>query len=250
MQKLALLAAVAALPLAAPSALAQQPGDYNWNGSYIGANLGQGDNADFELDAALEVDPGTAFFPGALAGGTFPTMRTFDGDGLVGGIQAGHNWQSGMFVFGGELDVQLSEISSAISIANAPGGAADNPDGFTDLNFEVDYFATARGRAGVAFDRILLYATGGVAHGRVDFDRNYRVAGAEVSDSASSNQTGWTYGAGLEWGMNEYWTLRGEYSRVDLGSDSFDTSYSDGTIGRATIDTQFDVIRAGVNFRF
>ena len=90
MQKLALLAAVAALPLAAPSALAQQPGDYNWNGSYIGANLGQGDNADFELDAALEVDPGTAFFPGALAGGTFPTMRTFDGDGLVGGIQAGH----------------------------------------------------------------------------------------------------------------------------------------------------------------
>ncbi len=250
MQKLALLAAVAALPLAAPSAFAQPAGDYNWNGSYIGVNLGQGNNADFDLDAELDVASGSTFFPAALAGGTFPTMRSFDGDGWVGGIQAGANWHTGMFVLGGEVDVQLSDISSSISIPNAPGGATSNPDGFTDLNFEVDYFATARLRAGVALDRFLIYATGGGAYGRVDFDRNYRVGTAEITDSTTSDQFGWTYGAGVEWGMTDFWTLRAEYSRVDLGSDSFDTSYSDGTIGRASIDTQFDVIRAGVNFRF
>ncbi|WP_429912909.1 outer membrane protein [Glycocaulis sp.] len=250
MRKLALLAAAAALPVIAPSALAQYAGDYNWTGSYVGVNLGQGRNAEFDLDAALEIDAGSAFFPGALAGGTFPTMRTFDGDGWVGGIQAGANWQTGMFVLGGEVDVQLSDISSNTSIPNAPGGAADNPDGFTDLNFEVDYFATARLRGGVAFDRFLIYATGGGAYGRVDFDRNYRVGAAEITDSESSNQFGWTYGAGVEWGVTDFWTLRAEYSRVDLGSSNFDTSYDDGTIGRATIDTQFDVIRAGANFRF
>lgn len=249
MRTLAFVAAVAALPVITPAVSAQMY-DYDWTGPYIGVNLGEGRDAEFDLDAALEVDAGSTFFPAPIAGGTFPTMSTFGGDGWVGGIRAGYNWQAGMFVLGGELDVQLSDVGSSTSIPNAPGGAADNPDGFTDLNFEVDYFATARARAGVAFDRILVYATGGVAYARVDFDRNYRVGTAEETASASADQTGWTYGAGTEWGMTDFWTLRAEYSRIDLGSSSFDTSYSDGTIGRATIDTQFDVIRAGVNFRF
>lgn len=249
MRKLVLLAAIAAFPVITPSVAAQWY-DYDWTGGYIGVNAGQGQNAEFDLDASLEVAPGSPFFPGPVAGGTFPTARSFDGDGWIGGIQTGYNWQGGMLVLGGELDVQISDINSSISIPNAPGGATSNPDGFTDLNFEVDYFATARARAGVALDRFLLYATGGAAYGRVDFDRNYRVGAAEETASTSSDQFGWTYGAGVEWGMNEFWTLRGEYSRVDLRSDSFDTSYSDGTIGRTTIDTQFDVIRAGVNFRF
>lgn len=248
MRKLVLLAAVAALPLSAAAAKAQV--DYDWSGPYIGVNIGQGRDAEFDLDAVLEVDAGTSFFPGAIAGGTFPTMRAFDGDGMIGGIQAGLNMQTGMFVFGGELDVQLSDISSSISIPGAPGGAADNPDGFTDLNFEVDYFATARGRAGIALDRFLVYATGGYAYGRVDFDRNYRVGTAEITDSASANRHGWTYGAGAEYALGDFWTIRAEYLKVDLGSDQFDTSYSDGTIGRATIDTEFDVIRAGINLRF
>lgn len=249
MRSLAFIAAIAALPVLTPAVSAQQY-DYDWTGPYLGVNLGQGRNARFDLDAALEVDPNSTFFPAGVAGGTFPTARAFDGDGWVGGIQGGYNWQAGMFVLGGELDVQLSDVSSSISIPNAPGGATANPDGFTDLNFEVDYFATARARAGVALDRVLLYATGGVAYGRVDFDRNYRVGAAEMTDSASADRTGWTYGAGAEWGMTEFWSLRAEYARVDLGSSGFDTSYDDGTIGRAAIDTRFDVIRAGVNVRF
>lgn len=248
MRKLVLLAAVAALPLSAAAAKAQV--DYDWSGPYVGVNIGQGRDAEFDLDAALEIDPGTTFFPGALAGGTFPTMRSFDGDGLIGGVQAGYNMQAGMFVFGGELDVQLSDVSSSISIPGAPGGAANNPDGFTDLNFEIDYFATARARAGIALDRFLVYATGGYAYGRVDFDRNYRVGTAEITDSASANRNGWTYGAGAEYALGDFWTIRAEYLKVDLGSDRFDTAYSDGTIGRATIDTEFDVIRAGINLRF
>lgn len=248
MRKLAILAAVAALPLSAAAAKAQV--DYDWSGPYIGVNIGQGRDADFDLDASLEVDGGTTFFPGAIAGGTFPTTRSFDGDGLVGGVQVGFNMQAGMFVFGGELDAQLSDISSSISIPGAPGGTTDNPDGFTDLNFEVDYFATARGRAGIALDRFLVYATGGYAYGRVDFDRNYRVGTAELTESASANRHGWTYGAGIEYGLFDFWTIRAEYLKVDLGSGGFDTAYSDGTIGRATIDTEFDVIRAGINLRF
>ncbi len=248
MRKLALLAAAAALPLSAAAANAQA--DYDWTGPYIGVNLGQGREADFDLDAELEIDPGSTFFPAAIVGGTFPTARRFSGDGMIGGVQAGFNTQAGMFVLGGELDVQLSDISSSIAIPGAPGGAADNPDGFTDLRFEVDYFATARARAGVALDRFLIYATGGYAYGRVDFDRNYRVGGAEITDSASANRHGFTYGAGAEYALGDFWSVRAEYLKVDLGRDNFDTSYSDGTIGRASINTEFDVIRAGINLRF
>lgn len=246
MKKLAILAATAAMcvPAAANAQI------YDWNGIYAGVNVGQGTEADFDLGAVLEVSPGTEFFPAPLAGGTFPTNRTFSGDGTVGGVQGGYNWQYGSFVLGGEVDLQTSDISSSISIPNAPGGAANNPDGFTDLSFGVDYFATARARAGIAFDRLLVYGTGGAAYGKVEFDRNYRVGAAEIRDSASSNRTGWVYGAGAEFALTDRISIRGEYSKVDLGSGSFDTAYTDGTIGRATIDTEFDLIRGGVNFRF
>lgn len=246
MNKLVISAAVVAFGF--PAAANAQAHD--WSGWYAGVNAGEGQEADFDLGAVLEIDPATDFFPAPLAGGDFPTNRTFSGDGFVGGVQAGYNVQNGPFVLGGEVDLQKSDIGSTISIANAPGGAVNNPDGFTDLDFGVDYFATARARAGYAFDRLLVYGTGGVAHGKVEFDRNYRVGAGEVRDSASANRTGWIYGAGAEFALTDNLSLRGEYSKVDLGSDSFDTSYSDGTIGRATIDTTFDVLRAGVNFSF
>lgn len=246
MKKLVFCAAVAALGVTG----AAQAQAHDWGGWYAGVNAGEGSEADFALDAALDVDAATTFFPAPLAGRTFPTTRTFSGDGFVGGVQGGYNVQSGPLVFGGEVDLQTSDVGSAISIPNAPGGAAGNPTGFTDLEFGVEHFATARARAGYAFDRLLVYGTGGVAYGKVEFDRNYRVGAGEVRDSASSNKTGWIYGAGAEFALTDRISVRGEYSKIDLGSDSFNTSYSDGTIGRAEIDTQFDVLRAGVNFAF
>lgn len=246
MNKTIVVAAVAALFL--PAAAHAQTHD--WSGWYAGVNAGQGQEADFDLGASLLVSPTTTFFPAPLAGGTFNTARTFSGDGTVYGAQGGYNWQSGMFVLGGEVDLQKSDISSSISIAGAPGGAANNPTGFTDLNFEVEHFATARARAGLAFDRVLVYGTGGVAYGKVNFDRNYRVGGGIVRDSADANQTGSIYGAGAEFALTDRISLGGEYMKVDLSDDDFDTSYSDGTVGLATIDTQFELVRARVNWSF
>jgi len=246
MKKLVLTAALVALSVPA----AAQAQTVDWTGLYAGVNAGQGRDAKFDLDAVLEISPGTTFFPTPLAGGNFPTQRSFGGDGFVGGVQGGYSLQSGWFVFGGEVDLQTSDIGSSISIPNAPGGAANNPDGFTDLSFGVDHFGTARVRGGAALDRFLVYGTTGLAYGKVNFDRNYRVGAAEIQDRATSNRTGWTYGAGAEYALTDRISLRGEYSRVDLGSGSFDTAYSDGTIGRASIDTEFDVVRAGMNLRF
>lgn len=246
MRKLVYAAAIAAI--AFPAAAEAQTGD--WDGFYAGVTAGQGREATFDLDAVLEVAPGTDFFPAPLAGGDFPTQRSFGGDGFVGGVFGGWNIQSGWLVLGGELDIQTSDVGSSISIPNAPGGAENNPDGFTDLSFGVDHYGTARARAGYAMDRLLVYGTGGVAYGKVNFDRNYRVGAAEIRERASSNRTGWTLGAGAEFAVTDRIAVRGEYSRVDLGSGRFDTAYEDGTIGRASIDTEFDVVRGGVSLRF
>ena len=243
MKKHIVLAAVAVLGLPVTAHAQTQ----DWSGWYAGANIGQGDKADFDLDASLLVSPTTTFFPAPLAGGTFNTARTFSGDGTVGGIQGGYNYQQGSFVFGGEADLQLSDVGTSISIPNAPGGAVNNPTGFTDLAFGVDYYSTIRGRAGLAIGRFLPYATAGVAIGKVEFDRNYRVGTGEVTDSASSTRTGTTYGAGVDFAISDRLSVGAEYTKIDLGSDDFDTAYSDGTVGLATIDTQFDVMKARVN---
>ena len=48
-----------------------------------------------------------------------------------------------------------------------------------------DWFGTVRARAGVAFDRVLVYATGGLAY--------------------TDDNTGWVVGGGVEWALPVNW---------------------------------------------
>ena len=48
-----------------------------------------------------------------------------------------------------------------------------------------DWFGTVRARAGVAFDRVLIYATGGLAY--------------------TDDNTGWVAGGGVEWALPVNW---------------------------------------------
>ena len=40
--------------------------------------------------------------------------------GVVGGVQAGYNWQFGQFVFGGETDLQVSDADDRSRRGNSP----------------------------------------------------------------------------------------------------------------------------------
>ncbi len=73
-------------------------------------------------------------------------------------------------VVGIEADAQYADFGrqrNRFAAATVPGGAIVpgtlifNPNGLTGL----DYFGTVRGRLGYAFDRTLVYATGGFAYG-------------------------------------------------------------------------------------
>src|SRR5260370_4490559 len=110
----------------APPVVAAQA--YNWSGFYVGIN-GGGDWGTSNWDSA-----GSINMSGGIIGGT-----------------AGVNWQTGHAVFGLEGGVDWSNLKGTAATAPCPAGCTTSND----------WLATARGRAGYAFDRFLPYVTGG-----------------------------------------------------------------------------------------
>ena len=147
------------------------------------------------------------------------TNTLINPSGIAGGGQFGYNWQSGQFVFGGETDLQFS-------------GADDT---FAPFKFSNPWFGTLRGRAGVAFNNVLLYATLGLAYG----DLKAQSAGLDETRT----EVGWTGGVGLEYGFAPNWSARVEYLYLDLGSRGFTLTGTDNGL-------QANLLRVGINYHF
>jgi outer membrane immunogenic protein len=139
--------------------------------------------------------------------------------GVAGGLQAGYNWQTGQFVLGAEADIQLS--------------AAD--DTFAPWKFSNPWFGTVRGRAGVVFNNVLIYGTGGLAYGGLE--------GSSFGLSESKTHLGWTVGGGVEFGIAPNWSAKVEYLYLDLA----DRGYS---ITGVNNGLESSLLRLGLNYRF
>jgi outer membrane immunogenic protein len=150
---------------------------------------------------------------------------------LAGGT-VGYNWQSGAIVYGLEADWDWSNAKD--SVVCAPG-----------VNCEISssWLATFRGRVGYAFDRWLPYVTAGGAYGNVK--ASTIAAGGATLASSSSNQLGWTIGAGIEYAFMGNWSAKLEYLYVDLGSFN-------AAVAPAVNNVSFteNVVRAGLNYKF
>ena len=187
-------------------------------------------------------------------------------DGFLGGVQAGFNWQltpgSGL-VLGVEADIQWADfgggrtsvfggdnfgnavpagfavgvpnVGIAPVVAGAPGNVAFFHHGHGLGRGGSDWFGTARVRVGWAFDRMLVYATGGLAFtedntknhfgfggltsgaqitGPFYVGPNSASFGATVSNSGGhfgrrgSDDFGWALGGGVEWAFTNNLTLK------------------------------------------
>ncbi len=190
----------------APVAPAYVPPAFTWTGFYVGVNAGYSFGR-FTQDGRLFNDP----------------------DGFSGGGQIGYNQQFGQFVAGLEADFQGADLKA--------GGGAFLPVG---SSAQVDYFGTVRGRLGVAFDRALIYATGGYAF----VNAKVSIPGV-VSDDNIHN--GYALGAGIEYALTNNLTLRGEYMYIDVEKKTF-SSFAGAPVARAGAD--FSTVRAAVNYKF
>ena len=229
MRKILLMAAAVALSMgsAAAADLPARPAykapavvpSPGWTGFYLGGNVGYG-----WTDSSGDI---------AFGGATGPI--TAHSDGVLGGFQAGYNWQTGPFVFGVEADIQASGAKG--NVTATAGGVTLNATG------KEPWFATFRGRLGYDINRTMLYVTGGGLYGEGKLDGTLSTTGA-----FSSTADFWTYvvGAGVETMFLPNWSAKLEYLYagtpttvpVPPGTSSL-TGSSDGNI-----------VRAGINYHF
>jgi outer membrane immunogenic protein len=189
----------------------------------------------------------SGFYAGLNAGYAFGDAHTalpFNGpavtsayDGFIGGGQIGFNWQTGAAVFGLEADIQYADVKGSEILPATTVSAANT----------LDWFGTARARAGYAFGSVLPYVTGGFAFGRNAYQFTDITTGNGAGGTAT--HTGWTVGGGVEFAVREAWSVKLEYLHVDLGEQ--DTIRGVPFANEVTpISLKFDLVRAGVNYRF
>lgn len=164
-----------------------------WKGLYVGGHFGYGG--------------------GGLGQGTHPVLAQAvflpsTITGLLGGYQAGYNFQlPNKVVLGVETDVAFTGPEDKSATGQPP------------FNTRLDYLATARGRLGYVIDhRLLPFVTGGLAWAQTDVMMNL----PNDTSSRSATHVGWTMGAGVEFALGGPWTGKAEFDFARLG----DVTYS------------------------
>src|SRR4051794_961869 len=277
---------------------------------------------------ALFVDtaPGVVAPVTAAPFSAIPATGGFGGngnrDGFVGGAQVGFNYQftpgSG-FVVGVEADIQWmggNDGNKNNGFFGGNGGLfAANPvapfatpgfgivavpptganvalfsrGGFGNGN-DNDWFGTARVRVGYAFDRVLVYATGGIAftdggnnnRGFGGFTNGaqlpaafYVSPGAALTGSfvgngggifkSNSNDTGWVLGAGVEYAWTNNLTVKLEGLWIGTDNNNNNNFFGNGIVGVSNTgaairgntggfggnnDADIFIARVGINYKF
>jgi outer membrane immunogenic protein len=243
---------------------------YNWTGFYIGGNVGYGwgrARTDGDLSGTQNVSTFRTASNTLLTSVTTPLAGSpligrSDVDGFVGGGQAGYNWQQGNWLYGLEADIQGSDqrgSGNVCTIAGCPAGST-----IFAANYKLDWFGTVRGRIGfLPTQRLLLYATGGLAYGHVAANA------PAIPLSWGSVRAGWTVGAGAEAAIDDHWSVKLEYLYMDLGNIGSGTG--GGTTATNALNTPLpgentvttiattgtfrtrftdNIVRVGLNYRF
>jgi outer membrane immunogenic protein len=189
---------------------------YSWTGIYLGGNLGGG----WVNKCWTNL-------------GTLSTLSQDEGcgtiSGFLGGGQIGGNYQVGSLVFGIEGSGDWSNIKGDHTSTFFPGDT---------LSATVDGTAMVTGRIGYAADALLFYGKGGAAWAH---DKYSESTGGVSFGSATEWRTGWTAGAGIEWGFVPSWSLAFEYDYLGLGTKSV------GLVGPSGNVANFENIQQNIN---
>jgi opacity protein-like surface antigen len=200
-------------------------GSTNWTGIYVGVNGGY--------------TFGGSGWTDSVTGGSSGSFGT---TGLAFGGTLGANYQIGALVLGLEADgdwANAKGFGTFTASSLCAGGCLTGND----------WLGTARARVGYAFDRFLVYGTGGAAFGNVK--ANY-----SNDPTTSSTEAGWIAGAGVEVAVTRNWTAKAEYLLVDLANGSCTTNCAiqdpsaPPTIPNIAVKFNESIVRLGVNYKF
>ncbi len=224
----ALAADLRAAPIRGPAPYVVAP--FSWSGCYIGV---QGGGA-----------WGSSRHINEVAGVRTNITDRYDVDGALVGPTVGCNLQYGGFVFGVEGDWSWS---------TKEGGANNIPpfDTLSTSQTRENWLATIRGRLGWAFDRWMIYATGGGAFADIEARVIPNPAAGLATISDSRTRAGWTVGGGFEWAFAPNWSAKIEYLHVEFENEGHFLTPPVGFANRAGgVPLHNDIVRAGINYRF
>jgi outer membrane immunogenic protein len=218
---------------------------WSWSGFYAGVNAGYS----FGNDTFDENFVGAAQLPGV--GHVLPR-------GAVAGGQLGYNWQLGHVVFGVEADGQWTGqrdtgCGGLECVLNFNGEV-----GAFSLRHELNWFATARGRMGLANEGYLIYATGGAAWAGVRETAMGQIDDARGEVAVNNVLSGWALGGGIEARLWGNWSAKVEYLHLDFNGTTTTSHIVGGPVAGVGFDVMSlaktrvtdDIARVGLNYGF
>ena len=246
---------------------------FTWSGLYVGVNAGYIFGDDNRITTVGNngpvAGPGTLF--NSLNNIRVNSVR-LNPEGFTGGGQIGYNLQFGGIVVGVEADAAYTDYRQTGTFFGTTPAAA----GFAASTFRTDlgFLGTVRGRVGYAFDRFLVYGTGGLAYGDVDHTALFYAPGTGVgvlqfAGRRTGVETGYAVGGGVEYALPTTFslfgsnavTLKAEGLYYDLGRRNVlvpgvvaaaipGSGVTVGTSYTSRYETNGVIARAGINFKF
>ncbi len=123
---------------------------------------------------------------------------------------------------------------------------------------KTEWLASLTGRLGWAWDRVLIYAKGGVAWAGDKYSADIPLFSEHLE--ASETRTGWTVGGGVEWAFWGNWSAKIEYDFYDFGTRSVtlagtfvpigETALTPVTVPGIDIKERISAVKFGINYRF
>ena len=239
---------------------------FTWTGFYIGVNAGYA----FDSNHSNSVTANDAIAAPGIAGGFVAPFARNSANGFTGGGQIGYNYElgniggfggfgGGGIVVGVEADAAYTDLRKG-SIFTGTGGDT------TAFGSRTDYIGTVRGRLGYAFDRVLIYGTGGFAYGNANdsVTINDPALGTIYAGRRDNMRTGYAYGGGIEYALpttsflnffnSSAVTVKAEFIHYDLGTSSLlvpaTIPAAAGSSFTSRVHIDGNLVRAGLNFKF
>ena len=207
---------------------------YNWAGFYVGGHIG----GSWTNEVWKNTGNSTRF------GDLFPGQGfSQHGAGVFGGGQMGYNWQASNYVFG--LEGTISGMDNKGTLSNTVFGPGNDV-----FSWRSNWMATVTGRTGVAMNNNLFYVKGGYAGVSSHLAVSDVIPPFGRSGSDTRWHSGWTVGAGWEYGITQNWIVGLEYDYATFQTKSYQLGANSGVYSFDAKPRDIQSAVARVSYKF